>query len=216
MISGKPCVSGFPFLNLTISHGRTQGRTAVHSHKLTQPNKADRQQAGTRHFRPYSRDAGGADQSQGSRLHQIRHISPTCGGWYRSVPCYLEMSQKVAQKKDCCPDAETQRKAEQKKQTSRIADNPRKSELKKSSPAARLRKMRESAHKKRACCLFRDFRGPKRRCVPRSGRHPGRSGGLDVELLQKVAQKKLIPAAGGAPKGPPRFRRFLKSCKSVQ
>lgn len=37
-----------------------------------------------------------------------------------------------------------------KKQTSRIADNPRKSELKKSSPAAGLRKMRESAHEKKS------------------------------------------------------------------
>ena len=39
---GKPCVSGFPFLNLTIAHGRTRVRTDVRSHKPTQPNKAPR------------------------------------------------------------------------------------------------------------------------------------------------------------------------------
>ena len=61
-----------------------------------------------------------------------------------------------------------------KKQTSRIADNPRKSELKKSSPAA---------------CL-EILEALKERRYPRSERHPGRSGGLDVELLQKVALKK--------------------------
>ena len=115
-----------------------------------------------------------------------------------------------------------QRKAEQKKVSACCPESGISDTLKESSaageagPAAGFCKMRESAHEKKSCYLFRDFRGPKRRCAPRSGRHPGRSGGLDVELLQKVAQKKLIPAAGGAPKGPPRFRRFLKSCKSVQ
>lgn len=133
--------------------------------------------------------------------------------------CYLEKSRKVAQKKDCCPDAETQRKAEQKNRLPGlriIPENPRKSELKKEFSRCRIAQNARKCARKKSCYLFRDFRGPKRRCAPRSGRHPGRSGGLDVELLQKVAQKKLIPAAGGAPKGPPRFRRFLKSCKSVQ
>lgn len=61
--------------------------------------------------------------------------------------------------------------------------------------------MRENAHEKRACCLFRDFRGPKRRCAPRSGRHPGRSGVPDVELLQKVALKKEDACGVGSAQG---------------
>lgn len=125
--------------------------------------------------------------------------------WRMVQECTL-LSGNVAKsrtKKGLLPGCRNAEKSRTKKQTSRIADNPRKSELKKSSPAARLRKMRESAHKKRACCLFRDFRGPKRRCVPRSGRHPVRSGGLDVEMLQKVAQKRM-PVERGVPKGPPR------------
>lgn len=77
------------------------------------------------------------------------------------------MSQKVAQKKERCPDAEMQKKAEQKK-TSQIADNPRKSELKKSSPAAGLRKMRESAHKKRMPVERGVPKGPPRQQVPQS------------------------------------------------
>ena len=128
--------------------------------------------------------------------------------------CYLEKSRKVAQKKDCCPDAETQRKAEQKKQTSRIADNFEKIRTKKRVlPLPDCAKCAKVRTKKRACCLFRDFRGPKRRCAPRSGRHPGRSGVPDVELLQNVAQKRGYPRTGGYPRHRPGSAGSLNRAK---
>ena len=67
--------------------------------------------------------------------------------------------------------------------------------------------------KKKSCYLFRDFRGPKRRCAPRSGRHPGRSGVPDVELLQNVAQKRGYPRTGGYPRHRPGSAGSLNRAK---
>lgn len=132
----------------------------------------------------------------------------------RERSCYLVKLTKLYTKKDY---RRMQRKAEQKKVSACCPESGISDTLKESSaageagPAAGFCKMRESAHEKRACCLFRDFRGPKRRCAPRSGRHPGRSGVPDVELLQKVAQKKGCLRSGGDTGS-----RLPKSCKSVQ
>ncbi len=108
-------------------------------------------------------------------------------------------------------------KQNKKKQTSRIADNSRKSEKirtkKRVLPLPDCAKCAKVRTKKRACCLFRDFRGPKRRCAPRSGRHPGRSGVPDVELLQNVAQKRGYPRTGGYPRHRPGSAGSLNRAK---
>ncbi len=105
-----------------------------------------------------------------------------------------------------------QRKAEQKKVSACCPESGISDTLKESSaageagPAAGFCKMRESAHEKKSCYLFRDFRGPKRRCAPRSGSHPGRSGVPDVELLQKVALKKEDACEPGSAQGTARWQ----------
>ena len=127
--------------------------------------------------------------------------------------CYLEMSQKVAKsrtKKEYCPDAGTQRKAEQKKASACCPHSGISDTLKESPAAGECRGVPErpvllpdcakcaKVRTKKDCCRFRDFGGPKRDGSPRSGRPPGRSGGLDVEMSQKVAQKRM-PAEWGTP-----------------
>ena len=134
----------------------------------------------------------------------------------RERSCYLVKLTKLYTKKGLPPDAE---KSRTKKVSvccpeSGISDTLKESPAAgEAGPAAGFCKMRESAHEKKSCYLFRDFRGPKRRCAPRSGSHPGRSGVPDVELLQNVAQKRGYPRTGGYPRHRPGPADLLNRAK---